>query len=301
MTPRAEDRLRLAADRLAAAGIDEPRREARLLLAAALGVDRSALIADPDRPLDAESAARFDSYVDRRAGREPVSRILGRRGFWSGELRVTPDVLDPRADTETLVEATLATLADRTAPVRLLDLGTGSGCILSALLGELPHAFAVGIDRSAAAALVARDNLAQAGHAARARILVGDWAESLRGPFERILSNPPYIPSREIAGLDPEVACHDPRAALDGGADGLDCYRRIAEQLGGLLAPGGIALFEIGAEQAESVSDIMRDAGFSSRRLIRDLAGKPRVVAVCRGETDKHAEKAWNGVGESLR
>lgn len=264
---------------LEAAGVGEAALDARLLVCAAAGVTHAALVARPERALDAAQAARLDGFLARRAGGEPVSRILGRRGFWSLDLLVTPDVLDPRPDTETLVEAALDHVAGRrAAALRIVDLGVGSGAILAALLVEAPNAFGVGVDRSEAAARVAWRNLARAGVAARAGVIVADWDGALAGSFDLVVSNPPYVASGDIDGLAPEVRLHDPRGALDGGADGLDAYRRLAPAAARLLAPGGAALFEVGAGQAEAVTGLLAAAGLAPLAPRRDLGGEARVA-----------------------
>ncbi len=272
--------LRSATLALAAAGVPDPGVDARLLLLAAAGLDRVALIRDPDRPILPDAAACLDGWVARRAAREPVSRILGRRDFWGLSLRVTPDVLDPRPDTETLVSAVLDALAPRRAePLRILDLGTGSGAILCALLTELPAAAGWAVDRSGAACAVARGNLADHGLAARSLVVGGDWATALAsGRFDVVVSNPPYIETDAIAGLDRDVRDHDPPAALDGGADGLAAYRILAAELPRLLAPGGVAGFEVGRGQDGDVSDLMAGVGFHGIAAHRDLGGIRRVV-----------------------
>lgn len=272
--------LRAATLSLASAGVPDPEVDARLLLLAAAGLDRLAFILDPDRPFQPEAAARLDGWVARRAAREPVSRILGRRDFWGMTLTVTPDVLDPRPDTETLVSAVLDALGPRRGEaLRLLDLGTGSGAILCALLSELPQATGLAVDRSAAACAVARGNLAVHGFAQRSLVLQGDWAAALGpGRFDGVVSNPPYIESAVIPGLDRDVREHDPATALDGGVDGLDCYRILASDLPRLLAPNGIAAFEIGQGQDHDVSGLMRAAGLVEVGVRPDLAGIGRVV-----------------------
>lgn len=267
-----------AAARLAAAGVDAPAVDARLLAAAALGLDRAGLLAQRDRPLAPGEAAAVAALVRRRAAREPVSRILGRREFWSLDLAVTPATLDPRADSETLVAAALDRLDDRQRAWRILDLGTGSGCLLLALLAELPTARGIGVDRDPAAARAARDNARRLGLADRARFAVGDWAASIRGPVDAIVANPPYIPTQDIDVLAPEVARYDPRPALDGGRDGLDAYRRIIPQAAALLAPGGFLAMEIGTTQSAAVAAMAEAAGLASIATIADLGGLPRVV-----------------------
>ena len=272
--------LRKATLDLAEAGIPSPDVDARLLLCAAAGIDRLILIRDPDRPVSTEAAARFDETLRRRVAREPVSRILGTRAFWSLELRISPDVLDPRADTETLVEAVLDLMAGRrSAPLRILDLGTGSGAILCALLHELPAARGWAVDRSAPACLVARGNLAACGLASRSLVLQGDWAEALPDAgFDIVVSNPPYIATEAIAGLERDVREYDPWSALDGGADGLAAYRILAADVPRLLVPGGLAAFEVGRGQDAAVSALMMGAGLSSCATRLDLAGTARVV-----------------------
>ena len=284
--PSLIDALRAATRALAAAGVPDPAVDARLLLLAAGGLDRMSLILDPDRALPPDAAVRLDAWVARRAAREPVSRILGRRDFWGLALRVTPDVLDPRPDTETLVSAVLDALAPRrAAPLRILDLGTGSGAILCALLTELPAAIGWAVDRSAAACAVARDNLADHGLAARSLVLQGDWAAALAsGRFDALASNPPYIESEAIAGLDRDVRDHDPRAALDGGSDGLAAYRLLAADLPRLLAPGGVAGVEVGRGQDGDVSALMAGAGLDGIAAHPDLVGIRRVVTGVRRE-----------------
>lgn len=284
MTPIAASMSRAAArealaERFHAANIDAPLREASLLIRAASGLRAADLIADPDAPLG-ESALRIEALAQRRERGEPLSRIMGRREFWSLELTVSPDVLDPRPETETLVEAALARMAERRAEaLRVLDLGVGSGALLCALLTELPAAQGVGVDRSPAAAGVARANLEALGLAQRAQIRVGDWATGLDGPFDLIVSNPPYIRSGDIAALAPEVRDHDPHLALDGGADGLEAYRGLAPQIARLLAPKGWFLLEVGAGQAEDVAAIAVQAGLVDVETFADLSGIPRVVA----------------------
>ena len=272
--------LRAATRRLRAAGVPDPEVDARILLLAATGCDRIALIRDPGTAVSAEVAARLDAWLDRRAAREPVSRILGCREFWGLTLAVTPDVLDPRPDTETLVAAVLDALQPRRdAPLRLLDLGTGSGAILCALLTELPAATGWAVDSSAGACAVARRNLAAHKLAARGLVLQGDWATALAsGRFDAVVSNPPYIESAVIPGLDRDVRDHDPLTALDGGPDGLAAYRILAADLPRLLAPGGIAGFEVGQGQDGAVAALMVQAGLARTSLHADLGGILRVV-----------------------
>jgi release factor glutamine methyltransferase len=269
------------AARLAAAGVEGARRDARLLLAEAAGLSPGTVAGWPERRLAAPALATFRSHIARRAAREPVARILGRREFWSLSFALSPATLDPRPDSETLVEALLARVPDRRRPLALLDLGTGTGCLLLALLSELPCAWGLGVDRSSEAAGLARRNAYALDLQARAAFLVGDWAAALSpagaaGGFDLIVSNPPYLARDELAGLDPEVARYDPRAALEGGVDGLDAYRALAAELPRLLRPGGWAAVEIGAGQAGSAAAVLAAGGLASPGLLTDLAGRPR-------------------------
>lgn len=274
----AGDCVERAARRLQAAGVAAARREARLLLAHCLGVDQARVIGYPEAPVG--EVGEFDALVARRAAREPLSRILGRREFWSLEFRITSDTLDPRPESETLIEAALEILGETAAarPLSVLDLGTGSGCLLLALLHELPLATGVGIDLSPAAATVARDNAAALGLADRAHFLVADWATSVNAAFDVILINPPYIRSRDIDRLEPEVADGDPRLALDGGADGLSCYRNLAHALPQLLSAEGVAIFEIGLGMAPAVTYLMTKNNLTLLNATKDLANTVRCL-----------------------
>jgi release factor glutamine methyltransferase len=256
------------------AGIDNPAREARLLLAHALGVAGNVVLDTAGHMPDT-----FNGLLARRLAHEPMALILGRQGFWTLDLEVSPATLIPRPDSETLVEAALAAFAGR-APGRILDLGTGTGCLLLACLSEFPDAFGVGVDISPEAASLAARNARANGLAARAAFLGGDWADALGGRFDLVLSNPPYIVSADIAGLMPEVARYEPASALDGGADGLDAYRRLAAMLPRLLAPGGVAVLELGQGQAEDVAGLAMAAGFAAPALRADLAGIPRALVL---------------------
>lgn len=271
-----------AVARLAAAGIEEARREARLLLAHALGTGVASLFADPARAIDRDARDRFAALVERRVAREPVSHLLGHREFWSLDFVVTADVLDPRADSETLVEAALAAFPDRDAPLAVLDLGTGSGCLLLAVLSERPNARGLGIDASDAALRIAAENAARLGLDDRATFQRGDWGRDLGARFDLILCNPPYIESGAIAALAPEVARWEPRPALDGGADGLDAYRVLAPQFNRLLAVNGIAAIEIGDGQANAVADLSVAAGLVVESRRRDLSGIERCLLLRR-------------------
>jgi release factor glutamine methyltransferase len=264
--------LRHGAARLRAAGIDNPRLEARLLLAHAMGCDTAELIRAPDAP-----APAYDGLLDRRVAHEPLAYIVGHRGFWSLDFAVSPATLIPRPDTETLIEAALA--MPPPGARRILDLGTGTGCILLTLLHEWPDAFGIGIDRAPAAAALARRNAVALGLADRAAFVCGDWAAPLVGRFDMVVSNPPYIRTAEIPGLMPDVARYEPRGALDGGADGYDAYRGITADLPRLLTPSGTAILELGAGQADGVAALAADAGLISETR-RDLAGIARAIVL---------------------
>ena len=269
-------RLAAATATLAAAGLDRPRREARLLLCHATGLDAAGLL----RELHADHPApEFEALVARRAAREPLALITGRQPFWSFDVAVSADTLIPRADSETLVEAALEAFPGRDAR-RVLDLGTGTGCLLLAVLTEFPGAFGVGVDWSAAAAALARRNVWDLRLDGRAAIACGYWATALQARFDLVLSNPPYIETAAIAGLMPEVSHYEPALALDGGADGLDAYRSLMEALPGLLTPGGVAILEIGAGQARAISDLARAAGLRPGAARPDLAGVERALPV---------------------
>jgi release factor glutamine methyltransferase len=276
--PRQTARRRLARA-FAAAGLDTAELDARLILCAGLAIDHASLVRDPDLPIGAGSIA-ITTFCARRLAREPVSRILGRREFWGLEFTINPAVLDPRPDTETLIETALDLLRDRREEaLRLLDLGTGSGAILAALLTTFPRATGYGIEISPAAAATAQTNLVRLGLAGRGGVICGDWTSALRGSFDLIVSNPPYIAGSEIAELAPEVSAHDPHLALDGGPDGLAVYRLLAPAVVPLLAPRGYVAFECGSAQAHDLGTLLEAAGFSSLGARRDLAGHERVVA----------------------
>jgi len=278
-----QDAFVAAADRLREAGIETAELDARLLLCHEAGLTHEGFVARAHEPLAPEVAARFRAALERRVGREPVSRIAGTREFYGRSFLVDEGVLDPRPDTETLIDAALD-LVEKTGrrgkPLRLLDLGTGTGCILLTLLAELPHARGLGTDLSREALRVTEANAQRLGVADRASFLVSDWCEAISGEFDLILSNPPYVASGEIGALAPEVALHDPHLALDGGPDGLEAYRQIAAAAARLLAPKGRILVEIGASQADAVASLLREAGFLVEKdgLHLDLAGRPRVV-----------------------
>jgi release factor glutamine methyltransferase len=266
------------AERLKAAGIVNARHEARLLLAHATGLSQATIIGYPEKPIDGYEVYR--RLVERRAGREPISHLIGRREFWSLEFEVTPDTLDPRPDSEAVVEAALAYSPNPDARIRLLDLGTGTGCLLAALLSMLPAAHGIGVERNPATAAVTHRNLSGLRLSGRSSVVVGDWASALSGSFDLIVSNPPYIPSADIETLQPEVALFEPIMALDGGADGLDALRSVVSALPSLLADDGIAVLEFGDGQSEAVTQIVVGQGLLVHEVRNDLSGTARCL-VC--------------------
>lgn len=268
-----------AKSRLEAAGLSGPVIDARLLVEAAADAARIDILTDPHRPLTPDQEARLLDYLTRRERREPVSHILGRRGFWKIMLRVTPDVLTPRPDTETVVDLVLKDFPENQA-FTVLDLGVGSGAILLAILAERPAARGLGVDVSEEALAVARENAANLGLAGRCALLRGDWTAGLADEsFDLVVSNPPYIATDVIETLEPEVREHEPRLALDGGPDGLDAYRRLAPEILRVLKPDGLFAVEIGYDQKAPVEALFQAAGAVGVRTLRDLADRDRVVA----------------------
>jgi release factor glutamine methyltransferase len=263
---------------LTGAGFDEPRRRARRLLAAALRVSAAEVFAGLDRMVTEAESERVAELLRRMLAHEPLSRILGLREFWGLEFVLSADTLDPRPESETVVEAVLASLPERDRVYRFLDLGTGSGCLLLALLSEFPAATGVGVDRAFGAAAAARHNAERLGFADRAWLAVGDWGTALGGQFDAVVANPPYIAGAEIAGLAREVRDFDPPLALDGGADGLDAYRAIAADLPRLLKSGGFFACEIGHGQDAAVAGIVSGPRLVVDRVVPDLAGIARCV-----------------------
>ncbi|HEY8006071.1 MAG TPA: peptide chain release factor N(5)-glutamine methyltransferase [Methylocella sp.] len=259
-------------------GVESPETDGRVLLCSALGIDHASLVRDPDFPLG-NGTGQLAAFAARRLRREPVSRIIGHREFWQARFKIALDVLDPRPETETLIEAVLGYVArfSRTT-LRILDLGTGSGAILCSLLQSLPESAGIGVDRSAAACAIARDNLTGLGLEERGFIVCGDWAKAIGGCFDIIVSNPPYVASGAIAGLAPEVRDYDPRLALDGGEDGLAAYREIIPALPSLLAPGGLIALELGAGQHRSVVSLVREHFDGLVEVKLDLYGHKRVI-----------------------
>lgn len=275
--------LKAAAKRLESAGCQTARLDARLLVEVASGLSHADMIARADTVLAPPQMERLEEMLARREGGEPVSRILGEREFYGRTFRVTPDVLDPRPDTETLVEAALPLIAGIAHP-RILDIGTGSGAIIVTLLAELPHSTGVTTDLSPAALAVARHNAHLNGVDDRLELVETVWAQGVGGQFDLIVSNPPYIPQESIAGLDREVREHDPHLALAGGPDGLDAYRALLPEAGTLLKPGGHIAVEFGAGQHDDVVRIASAHGLAlvDGGLVKDLGGHVRCAVLRR-------------------
>lgn len=267
-----------AKERLKDAGVDQPAIDARLMLEVAANVTRTEIVTDPYRELSAEQQAMLEDFLARRARREPVSHIIGRKGFWKILLRVNKDVLTPRPETEVIVDEVLKAFPEA-MPFSMLDLGVGSGTILLAVLAERPAAKGLGVDASNEALAVARDNAANLDLNTRAALMHGDWTAGLSdASFDLVVSNPPYIPSAVIETLEPEVRDHEPRLALDGGPDGLDVYRLLAPEILRVLKPGGMFAVEIGYDQSKAVEALFRAAGAREVKTIKDLSTHDRVV-----------------------
>lgn len=269
--------------RFAGAGIESARADSRILAGHATGLDRAQVLARSDTPLEARALARFTCMTERRVAREPVALITGVREFWSLPFRVTRATLVPRPDSETLIEAALAALPDRALTYRVLDLGTGSGCLLLALLSELPNATGIGVDISRAALRVARANARRLELGGRATFVAGTWGRALTGRFDVILANPPYVPHADWAALDDEVRCYEPKSALLAGADGLDAYRALAPDVSRLLAPGGLFVGEIGIGQATEAERILSRVNLTVHEVRCDLSGIPRCLLATSG------------------
>lgn len=273
--------ISLLAQAFHTAGIEAADVDGRLLVGHALHLDRARLIAQSDRILEAREINVISALAARRLKREPVSRILGQKEFWSIALAITPDVLVPRPETETVVEGALDFVVRgglRMEKLRILDIGTGSGALLLALLRELPNATGTGTDISTGALKVARENAARCGVEGRCTFVVCDIASVVEGPFDLLVSNPPYIAHNEITSLAPEVKNYDPTVALDGGDDGLAAYRAIAADAKRLLAPGARMFVELGAGQEAAVRDLFTNVGLIAGIARTDLAGIPRVL-----------------------
>jgi release factor glutamine methyltransferase len=272
------------------AGLDSPELDARILIGHALSLDHTALAASDARILDMKEQDAIAAFADRRLAREPVARIVGSKEFWSLKLRVDATTLVPRPETETVVETALVTIDAGglcARPLRIADLGTGSGALLLALLVELPNAFGIGTDMSVGALRVARDN-ARRLRLTRAAFVACDMSAALAGTYDLIVANPPYIASSEIAATAPEVRNYDPRSALDGGADGLDYYRAIAGTAPALLKPAGALVVELGAGQAPAVAALFAAAGLEPSPPRADLHGVPRALVAQAAGASEH-------------
>ena len=274
------DILLSAADRLRAAGVESPRREARLLLAHVLGLRPEEIVAGKFSLQGVQFRDRFEAALARRAQREPLAYIIGRREFWSLDFEVGPGVLVPRPESEIMVEEALKRFPIADAPLRVLDLGTGSGCLLLAFLSERAEAEGLGVDISEEALGIAKRNAARLGLDGRTQFLRNDWMSALSETWEVIFINPPYIIEGELDGLEPEVNRYEPRTALDGGPDGLCAYRRIAASLRPRLAAGGRVFLEVGQGQAGPVERIFSEKGLNVEGTVFDLAGIPRCLVV---------------------
>jgi len=280
---------RSAKQRLERAGLAGPVIDARLLVEAACEATRADIVTDPHRELSPEQERRLAEYLGRREHREPVSHILGRKGFWKIMLQVNGDVLTPRPDTETVVDAALKGFPEHAA-WNVLDLGVGSGAILLAILAERPAAKGLGVDVSEEALAVARDNAAALGLAGRLALMRGDWAVGLADDsFDLVVANPPYIASDVIATLEPEVSRYEPRRALDGGPDGLAAYRILAPEILRVLKPGGRFAVEIGYDQKTAVEALFRAAGAAALTTLRDLGDRDRVVTGAKNPLERQA------------
>lgn len=251
--------------------------EARLLAAHAWGMTPEMLVLHDNEPRD---GAVFAALVARRMEAEPVAQILGQKDFWKASFYVSRDVLTPRADSETIIETLLRLRLDTSAPLRILDLGTGSGCLILSALGEYSNATGLALDASGAALAIAAKNAAALNLRERLEMKLSNWCSAVSGTFDVVLSNPPYIPASDIAGLAADVREYEPHAALNGGADGLDCYRGIMQQLRAHLNAGALVLFEVGDRQADDVAALAVAQGFTLQEIVNDLAGTPRVVAL---------------------
>jgi release factor glutamine methyltransferase len=271
---------RALAAALRAAGLESPDLDARILMGHALGLDQASLAAAAERELSAREAQQIAALGERRLARESVAVIVGRKEFWGLPLRVSHATLVPRPDTETVVEAALGAIdggGARTHPLRIADIGTGTGCLLVALLSELPNASGVGIDVCPDAVAIARDNARALGLAQRSQFVCGNFTDALAGRFDLIVSNPPYLATHELARLAPEVR-HEPTLALDGGVDGLAAYRVIAADAPRVLTPGGAIVLEVGVNQAAPVASLLAKGGLAPQEPKFDLAGVPRAI-----------------------
>ncbi len=273
--------LAVARQKLAHVAGENAGLEARLLAAHAWRMSAEELVFHGHETRD---AARLEALITRRLQHEPIAHILGEKHFWRDVFAVTADVLTPRADSETMIETLLRLRPDHHAPLRIMDLGTGSGCLILSALREYPNARGVAVDQSSAALAVAKRNAEHLKLETRLEFLCSNWCSNLGGTYDVVLANPPYIPTADIAALAADVRGFEPHAALDGGADGLDCYRSIVQQLPSHLNPGAHVLFEVGQGQAAAVAALGQAAGFTKIDIVKDLAGIDRVVALAHNQ-----------------
>ena len=276
----AADALRQAVLELQQAHIETASLDARILLQFVLGVSREQLLADTRLTLTSRQLSAFMQLIEKRSERQPVAQLIGKRDFWNHCFKVTCDTLDPRPDSETLIESVLHYFQSRPLPARILDLGTGTGCLLLSLLHEYPLARGVGVDICKNALAVAKENAASLQIDNRTAFINSSWASEVEGSFDLIVSNPPYIPTAAIAMLAPEVSLYEPKLALDGGPDGLDCYRAIVPQLSRVLAPQGLAVFEMGIGQAREMETLAAQCGLQVIGIKEDMAGIARCVLI---------------------
>jgi len=272
--------LRSGVAQLQAAHVESASLDARILLEFALGVTREQMLLMMEKRVSEEQEMLFAGLIAQRATHKPVAQLIGQREFWGMEFHVTENTLDPRADSETLIEAVLERFPDRSAPLKVLDFGTGTGCLLLAVLKEYPNAMGIGVDICPKALEVAFGNAHELELSARASFTQGCWGDGLEGQFDLILSNPPYIPSSVIPTLSREVAQFEPKGALDGGEDGLDCYRALIPHVARLLAPSGVAAFEIGMGQRPQLEEIAAAQGLKALGAKKDMAGVLRCVLI---------------------
>ncbi len=284
--------LHEGAGKLRRAGIESAALDARLLLSAAVGLSHEALVARGQEPVTPEAAATFDGYIARRLAREPVARILGEKEFWGHSFKLGPATLVPRPDSECIVAAALDAALDmaggKSAPLRILDLGTGTGCLLLSLLSELPDASGVGADISVDALEAAHENAVRLGLADRVSFVESDWADAVEEDFDLIVSNPPYVLSAELAELSEDVRLYDPRRTLDGGPDGLDCYRKIIGQIPAFLRSGGTAVLETSPDLYTDLFELIATTnGLGTPTGIKDLAGRWRGLGVAKADLER--------------
>jgi release factor glutamine methyltransferase len=278
------DTLRSAVLALQQARIETASLDARLLLQHVLGVEYGQWLSGSVGTLTSRQYETYLGLIEKRKNRQPLAQLVGKREFWDWVFTVTPATLDPRPDSETLIEAVLEKFRDLRANLRVLDLGTGTGCLLLTLLKLFPNASGVGVDISDAALNVARKNGDALGLTQRVQWVNSCWAEGVEGIFDIVISNPPYIPTQTIATLAPEVRDFEPMLALDGGADGLSCYRAIIPQLQRLLAPEGLAVLEIGIGQEKDVTEMVVNSQLAVNKVRPDLAGIPRCILIEQGK-----------------